>query len=440
MYQQHDSWFVKFFDGILDNFHEWLNELQDIRKDRDAELEAQIDQELHTLVQSEIIAEESKDEYIPVIPRRDAWRFWVVGWVVALIAYFLFQSLDFLYLIATGLIISMAAENFIQYIQKFLPRWVSIGIVYLFLVLFIFSWMIIIVPFMIQQTAELISMLIDSAVVMQQEIQQQGITARITQTALPGSIKTAMIEFLVSTNIQSSIQWALVNNIDQIVSMWSSYIKNAGDVAVSIFTNTFSALYQVVIVFMVAVFASIEKKWMIHFWGSLASDRRHTLEIITRLYHKLWDRLVGQLILCFAVGLTVRTWLGVLSLLWFTLPNSGTLALIAGLTEFIPYMWPILWALPAMFVATIVFGWKWLLVTAILYGVVQRLENNILVPLIMSQTLWVSPMVVFITMLLCGLILGVLGIIIAVPISVIVTMIYQERIDMLKREKDAYSK
>lgn len=43
-----------------------------------------------------------------------------------------------------------------------------------------------------------------------------------------------------------------------------------------------------------------------------------------------------------------------------------------------------------------------------MYYIVQRLENNVLVPMIMSQTLGVSPLLIFVTMILMGMLLGIL--------------------------------
>lgn len=91
----------------------------------------------------------------------------------------------------------------------------------------------------------------------------------------------------MTTNIQASIQSTLVDNIDQVVAMGSSYVRNAGDLAVTILSNTFAALYQILIVFTVAVFCTVEKNGVIRFFSSFAADRMVALQSIARLYHKL---------------------------------------------------------------------------------------------------------------------------------------------------------
>jgi predicted PurR-regulated permease PerM len=248
----------------------------------------------------------------------------------------------------------------------------------------------------------------------------------IQESMLPDSLKSTLASYLEWSTLQQSLQTTLVENISQIVTMWSSYIKNAGDFAVWLLVNTFSAIFQIAIVFTVAVFGSIEKKSVSKFIASLSSTPHHTQKTVNWLYDKLWDWLVWQILLSLCVWILVGIWLMILSRLWLGLPNSFTLALIAWLTEFIPYLGPILGSVPWIFVATLAFWFKWFIAAWIMYMIVQWTENNILVPLIMSQTLWVSPLLIFVSMLILWTLLWLLWVVIAVPIAVILNIMYKE--------------
>lgn len=57
---------------------------------------------------------------------------------------------------------------------------------------------------------------------------------------------------------------------------------------------------------------------------------------------------------------------------------------------------------------------------------VQWLENNILIPLLFKQNLGVSPVVVFLCMVLLGLTIGLNGVVIAIPIAVIITILFDK--------------
>jgi predicted PurR-regulated permease PerM len=58
------------------------------------------------------------------------------------------------------------------------------------------------------------------------------------------------------------------------------------------------------------------------------------------------------------------------------------------------------------------------------YTLIQQAEEKLFVPVLMSKTLGVSPLLVFVCMLLGATIMGVYGIILAVPIAVIFSIVF----------------
>jgi predicted PurR-regulated permease PerM len=98
--------------------------------------------------------------------------------------------------------------------------------------------------------------------------------------------------------------------------------------------------------------------------------------------------------------------------------------LIAGLLEIIPYLGPWLGAVPAAVFALLLYGFPGLLAVAITYTLIQQLEEKLVVPVLMSKTLGVSPLLVFVCMLFGGVTMGVFGVVLAVPIAVIFSIIF----------------
>jgi predicted PurR-regulated permease PerM len=82
----------------------------------------------------------------------------------------------------------------------------------------------------------------------------------------------------------------------------------------------------------------------------------------------------------------------------FDTERTFTLALISGVMEFIPYMGPFI-ALVQAFIIGIGISWKAAFVITILYIIIQQIENNFLVPYVMSRSLDLSPFLVFIVMI-----------------------------------------
>lgn len=128
---------------------------------------------------------------------------------------------------------------------------------------------------------------------------------------------------------------------------------------------------------------------------------------LERIYKKLGIRLKSQLLLCIFIGAAMYAALWILSMFGIDLPQKGALAAIAALTEFIPYIGPFIGGMAAALVAFIHFGIYGALIVIGVVMLIQRLENNVLIPLLMNKTLGVNPVVIFISMIIGALILGV---------------------------------
>lgn len=114
-------------------------------------------------------------------------------------------------------------------------------------------------------------------------------------------------------------------------------------------------------------------------------------------------------------------------LMWpiFGFMDALVLGLIAGVLEAVPFLGPILSALPALLLALGQGGMTplWVLLA---YVFVQALENNIILPLIMSRSMKLHPLAVIFSMLLCVATFGVLGVLLAAPLVTIVRIVHDE--------------
>ena len=84
--------------------------------------------------------------------------------------------------------------------------------------------------------------------------------------------------------------------------------------------------------------------------------------------------------------------------------------------EFIPYVGPILAFLPALAVVAGM-GFGPIMAVLILYIIIQQVENNILVPMVMSKTLDLSPFLILLMMMVMANIFGIVGVLIALPFA-----------------------
>lgn len=355
--------------------------------------------------------------------------FWVIGVLVIYIAYLAFQSLDLLYLILAAVLISVAMESMIVVWEKWMPRWVAIGISYLLLVVFMLTWVVIILPFVLQQLSSIVTIVIEYFYDMWQQINVLWLVWYIESLKrIPEFIKSYMLNIL--HNDTMNVQATLMNNISTVVSTGSDYAKNLWWIALSFVWSFFSVLWQVWLVLTISVLFSLEKDSIVRFFVYHTTKSTEQISYMSDkidiFYRKMWLWLKAQLWLCLTIAIVVYISLALLSLFGISLPNMWALALMAWFTEFIPYIWPILWSIPAIIVATSIYGVKWFIVVTTLYFIIQWLENNVLIPLLMNKSLWVSPLLIFLCVLIGWSVLWFIWILLAVPLSVLVTMIIKK--------------
>lgn len=126
---------------------------------------------------------------------------------------------------------------------------------------------------------------------------------------------------------------------------------------------------------------------------------------------RLW--LLGQAIQMCLIGAitTGAVWL-------IGLASPLALGAIAGLAEFIPYLGPVLSAIPAILVA-MTSGFCPALWTIIAYIIIHQIEGNLIVPMVQRRMVYVPPAVLLLSIVAVTEIFGMIGIIFAAPITVI---------------------
>jgi predicted PurR-regulated permease PerM len=129
----------------------------------------------------------------------------------------------------------------------------------------------------------------------------------------------------------------------------------------------------------------------------------------------MWVR--GQLVLMATIGVATGIAYSVLGL-----PGALLLALIAAVTEVIPIVGPLVGAIPALLVATTISP-ETAILTLGIYLLIHAVEGNVLVPMVMRNTVGLSPFLVLVSLLVGGAAGGILGAIVAVPIVAGLTVI-----------------
>jgi predicted PurR-regulated permease PerM len=156
---------------------------------------------------------------------------------------------------------------------------------------------------------------------------------------------------------------------------------------------------------------------------ALVPERHHaqTLIILRRIGKFLPGWAGATLLGMLTIGVMVFL------LMWpiFGPVDALVLGLIAAVLEAVPYVGPLLSAVPALLFA-LGQGGNTLLWVLAAYLAIQALENNVILPLIMAREMKLHPIAVIFSMLLCVAAFGVLGVVVAAPLVAIVDILHDE--------------
>jgi predicted PurR-regulated permease PerM len=197
------------------------------------------------------------------------------------------------------------------------------------------------------------------------------------------------------------------------------YVRGAATAVASLIAVLFMAVYMLIDA------PRLRNTLLLLYPPEARADRRRTM---VRIGRRMSSWLSGQLILSAIIGITTFA-----VLLILRLPYALPLALFATFGEMVPVIGPILGFMPALAIALLHSRWQfWSVLAAAI--VMQKLENFIIAPRVMSRRVSISPLAAFIAFMMGAAILGIAGALMAIPIAAIVQVAFEE-IFVSRRER-----
>lgn len=178
-------------------------------------------------------------------------------------------------------------------------------------------------------------------------------------------------------------------------------------------TDVVSVVTTTVIVLAVGVFAALNpelyERWLLRYMPEEA--RQKTTALLERLENTLRWWLLGQLVPMFVLGI------GTFAGLWLlNIPLAFILALLTAFLLFIPYVGSILSLIPAVLVA-LMQGPEKTFYVIVLYAGVHSLEGYVLTPFVQKRAVHLPPVVTILAQFLMWTLGGLLGVIVATPLT-----------------------
>jgi predicted PurR-regulated permease PerM len=210
----------------------------------------------------------------------------------------------------------------------------------------------------------------------------------------------------------------LVRRLPSELNRLSRYSGPAAGVAIRVF----GGLATVVTVFFLSFYMLVEGPKVKA--GVLAlfpqSRRGRIADVLERIGAKFGGWIRGQLLLGLIIGTAAGIGVSIAGL-----PFPLLLAIFAGITELIPFIGPILGAIPAVFLALFQTPWKLLFVIG-WYALIQEAEAHIVVPRVMRSVVGLSPLLTIIALIIGAQLLGAIGALLAVPVAAALQVIVSE--------------
>ena len=147
--------------------------------------------------------------------------------------------------------------------------------------------------------------------------------------------------------------------------------------------------------------------------------RVHAREVVRIVNESLGAYIRAQLLLMLFIGLIVF-----IGLLLLDIDFAILLGLVAGITEAIPVVGPIIGAVPGIIVTLATDPEKIVWVLALYLGS-QLLENSLLVPRIQGNAVQMHPIVIMALLIVGSETFGVIGVVVAVPVASVAREVFK---------------
>jgi predicted PurR-regulated permease PerM len=201
-----------------------------------------------------------------------------------------------------------------------------------------------------------------------------------------------------------------------------NFVTNPGSTPGAIFQFTFSVVNSIIAILTVLVFAFYMLISQEGLEGNLSrffgDDRKKEIgDVINTLEKRMGGWARGQLALMLFIGVATYIVLIILGI-----PFALPLSILAGIMEIIPFLGPVIAAVPPILIG---FGISPVIgiVTIAIIFLIHEIESYALVPKVMEKSAGVSPLITLIALVVGLKLAGIVGAIISIPVVITIQVL-----------------
>lgn len=227
---------------------------------------------------------------------------------------------------------------------------------------------------------------------------------------------SAISEKLQSLNI-------LGGNLNEKIAQIVSYVQSYFSASIGAMTNSIVSIGGNIASFLIAIVLSIylmqDSEYFIDLWNKIfnlifgkSKSGNKIKEILCIIDETFYKYIRGQLLEAFFVGVLSAT-----VLYFIGIDYAVIIGIIAGICNMIPYIGPIVGTILAV-IMTLLSGQPITAVWATIgMVVVQQVDNNLLAPKIVGESVGLHPVFTMLAIIIGGSVGGLIGMLVAVPVA-----------------------
>ena len=240
---------------------------------------------------------------------------------------------------------------------------------------------------------------------------------------LPNWMQNLLQEWLDSLQLENKLKQGNVLQMlrTSLPHVWN-VVQSTANVVVSLASSAFALLYLVLLLADYDHYATVWLKYVPR------SQRAFLEKLSNDVAHNMRGYFRGQVLVAISNGVmfSIGFWL-------IGLPMPVGMGIFVGVLSFIPYI-QVLGILPAALLALLKMAdtdssfWGMMALVIVVYIVVQVLQDTIFTPRIMGRIMGLSPAVVLLSLSVWGYIAGIIGLMVALPLTTLILAYYQRYI------------
>jgi predicted PurR-regulated permease PerM len=320
---------------------------------------------------------------------------------------FVLNTLVAITLTASALMIAVALDHLVAFlVRRRLPRWLAIVIVTLTSLALMAAFFLILIPPVVSQSKQLAS-------------HWPQLRKSVEQTEVYKYVKDHYLKD--------------APNLDEIAQRLPEVVSGTAGSLWTIVGGVLNAVATVVTIFFLGVFMLIFGGRVVAAMLAEATPERRDRygKILNKIYALIGGYLGGLVCIC-SINATLATAFMAIVGVPFFLP----LGLASGFSSLVPYAGPVIMSVAITALAAITGGiWKGL-ACAIYFVVYGQVEGNILGPLIFRRTVHVNPLVILLSIVFFSEIAGIIGAIMAVPVTAAAQVVLRELLRVRRERLD----